>query len=201
MVLRDYKLPLLGFAAYSGTGKTTLLVQLLPRLRNMGLRVGMVKHAHHEFDVDQPGKDSYELRKAGASQMLIGSSRRTALVIEREPQAEPRLSELLPLLGSQELDLVLVEGFKAEAFPKIELHRAALDRPLRCREDENIIAVASDASLPCITHIPVLDLNKPEEIVDFILAYIGSHQRKASTGSKTVRGGYNYDKDSRSSIE
>lgn len=172
----DYHLPILGFAAFSGTGKTTLLVQLVPMLRQKGLRVGVVKHAHHKFDMDQPGKDSYELRKAGATQMLVGSSSRSALIIEREQPAEPRLADLLPMLDSNALDLVLVEGFKAEVFPKIELHRAGLERPLLCRNDESIIAVASDEALPSVTHIPVIDLNRPDEIVIFIMGYIGDPQ-------------------------
>jgi molybdopterin-guanine dinucleotide biosynthesis protein B len=174
-----YSLPIMGFAAFSGTGKTTLLVQLLPMLRQRGLRVGVVKHAHHEFDIDQPGKDSYELRKAGATQMLVASSRRSALVIECEQHVEPRLADQLSMLDSDALDLVLVEGFKTESFPKIELHRAGLDRPLLCNRDDSIIAVASDEPLTSVTHIPVINLNQPDEIANFILAYIAVPQSEA----------------------
>ena len=159
-----------------------MLVRLLPRLRARGLRVGVVKHAHHDFDTDQPGKDSYELRKAGATQMLVGSSRRSALIIERESTTEPRLAELLPLLDTGGLDLILVEGFKAEPFPKIELHRRALDRPLQCLEDDNIVAVASDTPLPSVTHIPVLNLNHADEIIDFLFDFANVPQHRAQAG-------------------
>ncbi|MFL6712642.1 MAG: molybdopterin-guanine dinucleotide biosynthesis protein B, partial [Sulfurifustis sp.] len=112
--------PILGIAAYSGTGKTTLLRKILPQLRGRGLRVAVVKHAHHSFDTDVPGKDSYELRKAGAVQMLVASRHRWALITETGDANEPRLDELLGQLDQSNLDLILVEGFKAEAFPKIE---------------------------------------------------------------------------------
>lgn len=174
--------PIVGFAAYSGTGKTTLLVQLIPMLRQKGLSIAVVKHAHHNFDVDKPGKDSYELRTAGATQMLVGSSRRSVLIAEKESRAEPGLQDLLPMLDTSELDLVLVEGFKTESFPKIELYRSAVDRPLRCHDDHSIIAVASDIPIPSVTHVPVLDLNQPVQIADFILAHIAAPQHKASTG-------------------
>jgi len=180
----NYKgVPILGFAAYSGTGKTTLLLKLVPILRQKGLNIAVVKHAHHDFDTDQPGKDSYELRKAGASQMLVGSSRRSALIIEREQGSEPGLQDLLTMLDPGTISLILVEGFKAESFPKIELHRAEMDRPLRCHKDQDIIAVASDSSLPTVKHIPVLDLNRPGGIADFILAYIAGPQQTVRAGA------------------
>ena len=166
-----YPLPLLGFCAYSGTGKTTLLRQLLPLLKNQGLRVGVVKHAHHSFDIDQPGKDSYELRRAGADQMLVASRQRIALVMEsRTPQTEPELEEALAVLQPDRLDLVLVEGFKHAAIPKIELHRPSLGKPLLYPQDKHIIAVASDAPLSTpTTSLTLLDLNQPNAIVQFIL--------------------------------
>ena len=174
--------PMLGFAAHSGTGKTTLLVRLLPLLRQKGLSIAVVKHAHHSFDTDQPGKDSYELRKAGAAQMLVGSSRRSALIVERPIdtglQAEPVLADLLPLLDCTALDLILVEGFKTDAYPKIELHRAGLERPLLCLDDESIVAVASDEPVPAVTHIPVMDLNQADEISEFIVEFTSVPQRK-----------------------
>jgi molybdopterin-guanine dinucleotide biosynthesis protein B len=170
-MLSNARRPILGFAAYSGTGKTTLLTRLLPLLRGRGVRVGMVKHAHHGFDVDTPGKDSYELRKAGAGQMLVASRRRFALMVEHEDgRPEPQLNELLAFLDQGRLDLILVEGFKHEGFPKVELHRPALDKPLLFPDDENIVAVASDAGLPIPCPLPVLDLNRPEAILDFILS-------------------------------
>jgi len=179
----NYKgVPILGFAAYSGTGKTTLLLQLVPMLRQKGLNIAVVKHAHHDFDTDQPGKDSYELRKAGASQMLVGSSRRSALIVEHELGTEPGLRDLLSMLETGAISLILVEGFKAESFPKIELHRAAMNRPLRCHKDQDIIAVASDTSLPSVKHIPVLDLNSSGEIAEFILAYIAGPKQSLRAG-------------------
>lgn len=164
--------PILGVAAYSGTGKTTLLRKILPQLRGRGLRVGMIKHAHHSFDTDVPGKDSYELRKAGATQMLVASRHRWALVTETGDASEPRLDELLPHLDHEQLDLILVEGFKAEAFPKIELHRPALGHPLLCTLDRTIIAIATDAPLSIDPRVAVLDLNQPEQITDFILQHV-----------------------------
>ena len=161
--------PVLGIAAYSGTGKTTLLRKMLPQLRAHGLRVAMVKHAHHSFDIDVPGKDSYELRKAGATQTLIASRHRWALVTETGDADEPRVDELLAHLDHSSLDLILVEGFKAEAFPKIELHRPSQGHPLLCTLDASIVAIATDAPLDHAVLIPTLDLNQPERIVEFIL--------------------------------
>ena len=173
--------PLLGFAAYSGTGKTTLLRRLLPLLKAHGLRVGVVKHAHHGFDTDIPGKDSYELRKAGAAQMLVASRRRWALVTETANAREPRLEDALRHLDQASLDLILIEGFKAEAFPKIELHRPSLGHPLLCQADRSIIAVASDAPLAIDPGIPQLDLNRPQEIAEFMLRVLGLEQAKTSS--------------------
>lgn len=167
----SYQRPLLGFCAHSGTGKTTLLRQLLPLLKQQGLRIGMLKHAHHSFDIDHPGKDSYELRKAGAEQMLVASRQRLALVIESPPtQNEPTLEDALPLLQPDKLDLVLVEGFKQAAIPKIELHRAQLGKPLFFPHDPNIIAIASDAILPSLpATLTQLDINRVDTIAQFIL--------------------------------
>lgn len=163
--------PVLGFAAFSGTGKTTLLVKLLPRLRAAGLRIGMIKHAHHKFDVDVPGKDSYELRKAGASQMLVTSSRRWALMTDLDEERDPVLQEMLDRLDQAGLDLVLVEGFKHEAFPKIELHRPATGSALICPEDPNVIAVATDAPLAVPPGLPLLDLNDVDGIAQFVQSF------------------------------
>jgi len=169
----DTKLPLLGFAAFSGTGKTTLLKKIIPLLKAKGIRLGIIKHAHHNFDIDQPGKDSYELRKAGADQMLIASSRRWALMVETPNQHEAELDSLITRLDQTQLDLILVEGFKHVAFAKIELHRDAVKKPYLFPDDNNIIAVALDDSvLPVDCALPVLDINNPEEIVSFILKEI-----------------------------
>jgi molybdopterin-guanine dinucleotide biosynthesis protein MobB len=169
----QYPKPLLGFAAWSGTGKTTLLVQVLPLLKQRGLRIAMLKHAHHNFDVDQPGKDSYELRKAGASTMLISSSRRTALMLDKDIESEPDLQQLLGHIPADTVDLVLVEGFKQWPFPKIELYRKDVGKPLLYPEDRNIIAIADDGSLGQSPGIPRLDINQPQQIADFILQFIG----------------------------
>ncbi len=165
----DFAIPVLGFAAWSGTGKTTLLSQVLPLLRGSGLRCALVKHAHHDFDIDHPGKDSYELRKAGAGQVLIASRRRWALMVEREYEQDPPLAELLRHLDPTQADLVLVEGFKHEHLPKIELHRPALGRPLLYSDDPDIIAVASDQ--PLDVPIPRLDLNDPASIAAFVVEF------------------------------
>ncbi|XKH58879.1 molybdopterin-guanine dinucleotide biosynthesis protein B [Halomonas sediminis] len=116
-------LPLLGIAAWSGTGKTTLLEKLLPVLREQGLKVAVIKHAHHEFDVDKPGKDSHRLRCAGATPMLVASHKRLALMMETPGQEEPDLPALVESLRCYSPDLILVEGFKTWPFPKLALHR------------------------------------------------------------------------------
>lgn len=166
----DYPLPLIGFSAFSGTGKTTLLKRLLPILRERGLRIAVIKHAHHLFEIDHPGKDSHELRAAGASQTLVASRRRMALVTEFEQgHPEPTLNELLSALDPNGIDLVLVEGFKHAAFPKIELHRPALGKPMLCLRDPQIVAIATDGEIPAAPDaLPRLDLNDPDEIARFI---------------------------------
>ncbi len=171
--------PMMGFSAYSGSGKTTLLRMLIPLLGERGLRVGLVKHAHHDFEVDYPGKDSYELRKAGASQVVVASRKRVACVAEfRQPKNEPTLAEALAPLCADRLDLVLVEGFKREAIPKIELHRPTLGRPLICLRDSHVVAVATDdPKLDTGTaDVALLDLNRPLQIADFLLDYLGFNQ-------------------------
>ena len=170
----DYPLPLVGFCAFSGTGKTTLLTHLLPLLKNRGLRIGVVKHAHHRFDIDYPGKDSFELRLAGASQMLVASRKRMAWVKEtQENRPEPVLEEALLALETEHLDLVLVEGFKQAAIPKIELHRPALGKPLMYPAMSNIIAIATDVPLADKNiNLPLLNLNQPVDIAEFIIETI-----------------------------
>ncbi len=171
-------LPLLGFAAYSGTGKTTLLEALIPKLTAAGLRLGVLKHAHHNFDVDVPGKDSYRLRKAGASQMLIASRNRHVLMTET-PDAEAEFNYLLSRFDSEKLDVILVEGCKNIAFPKIELHRKELDKPWLYSNDSNIIAIAADEVVN--TSLPQLDINNLDSIAQFVIDYITSKNH-----SKTV---------------
>ena len=163
------RVPLLGFAAYSGTGKTTLLKQLIPLLKAEGLRVGLIKHAHHEADVDQPGKDSHELRLAGASPVMLSTARRRAIIMEHATPHDPVLDEELRYLDQSALDLLLVEGFKRESFPKIELHRASLGHDLIYPKDSQVIAIAVDAVLAPPPPIPCLDINEPRQLLDFIL--------------------------------
>ncbi|MCW9024671.1 MAG: molybdopterin-guanine dinucleotide biosynthesis protein MobB [Gammaproteobacteria bacterium] len=161
--------PLLGFVAFSGTGKTTLLQQLIPLLKQEGLNIGMIKHAHHHFDIDIPGKDSYELRKAGADQVLVASQKRWALITETpDSDVDPDLQQMVNALEQPRLDLILVEGFKHVSFPKIELHRPSLNQPLLFPDDKDIIAIATDTALPVETTLPVLDLNNPESFFIFI---------------------------------
>ncbi|HHF3031353.1 TPA: bifunctional molybdopterin-guanine dinucleotide biosynthesis adaptor protein MobB/molybdopterin molybdotransferase MoeA [Vibrio diabolicus] len=163
-------IPILGFAAYSGTGKTTLLEALLPKLTEAGLRIGMLKHAHHNFDVDKPGKDSYRLRKAGASQMLIASRNRFALMTETL-EAEAEFEYLLTRFDEDKLDVVLVEGCKNIAFPKIELHREEVGKPWLYPHDENIIAIASDTA-ELDSELPQMNINDLDAIAQFVLQYV-----------------------------
>ena len=146
-----------------------MLTLLIPVLRSNGLKIGLVKHAHHLFDIDQPGKDSYELRKAGACEIMVASAKRWALVHESpEREGDPSLKELLPHLSLSELDLVLVEGFKHEPLAKIELHRPSLGKPLLYPNDTGIIAFATDVPPSEEIQLPVLDLNNIDEMADFI---------------------------------
>ncbi|MEI6067341.1 MAG: molybdopterin-guanine dinucleotide biosynthesis protein B [Methylococcaceae bacterium] len=167
--------PLLGFAAFSGTGKTTLLTQTIPILKHHGLRIGLIKHSHHNFQIDQPSKDSFRLREAGASPVMLVSTHRRAIITEITPEQEPRLDDQLKLFDQSELDLILVEGFKAEPFPKIELHRPSLNKPLLYPNDPNIIAIASDVALETPDTLTRLDINQPEMIAAFILNQFMGH--------------------------
>ena len=179
----DFSLPLIGFAAFSGTGKTTLLLELLPIIKQAGLRVAVVKHAHHSFDMDYPGKDSYRLRDAGADEMLVAARHRMGWIREcREQRDEPSLGEALAMLDTTRLDLVLVEGFKHEIFPKIELHRTVLGRPLLFPDDPNVIAIATDGGKLAIDpgNLPVLSIDRPAEIGAFVLDFIGHGDRRQS---------------------
>jgi molybdopterin-guanine dinucleotide biosynthesis protein B len=158
---------IIGLAGYSGSGKTTLLGKAIPRLIARGLKVSTLKHAHHEFDVDQPGKDSHTHRMAGATEVLVSSSRRFALVHELRGEREPSLATLLGKLAP--VDLVLVEGYKREPHPKLEVHRAAVGMPLLAPTDPAIVAIASDVALPAAP-VPVLDLNDIEGIVEILIS-------------------------------
>lgn len=162
-----FPVPVLGFAAYSGTGKTSLLIKLLPLMKLQGLRVAMIKHTHHDFEIDKPGKDSYELRKAGANQVLIASDKRSAVLTEYDEPAEIDLLTLVEKLDLKNIDLVLVEGYRHVPFAKIELHRPSLGKDLLFREDSSVVAVASDDDIDT-GDIPLLNLNAPDEIAGFI---------------------------------
>jgi molybdopterin-guanine dinucleotide biosynthesis adapter protein len=157
-----------GIAGFSGSGKTTLIEKLIPLFSTRGLTVSLIKHAHHSFDVDQPGKDSYRHRRAGAGEVLVTSSRRWVLMHELGGVAEPELQEQLQHLAP--CDLVLIEGFKRDAFPKLEIHRLANGKPLLQPDDPHIVAIACDTPLPK-TNVPVIDLNDIERIVDVLLEH------------------------------
>jgi molybdopterin-guanine dinucleotide biosynthesis protein MobB len=171
----SFSKPVLGFVAFSGTGKTTLLTQLIPLLADRGIRTGVIKHAHHNFDIDKPGKDSYELRKAGARQMLVASGRRWALMTETDLDGDPELELLIDRLDPDSIDLVLVEGFKHVPYTRIELHRPALEHPLLYPDDSTIIAMATDSPIDSGT-LPILDINDVEAITEFVLAWINEQQ-------------------------
>ena len=162
--------PLLAIAAYSGTGKTTLLKQLIPLLKQRHIHVGLIKHTHHDMDVDTPGKDSYELRKAGADQTLVASDRRWALMTETPEQQSLDLQYLASRFDRSKVDVILVEGFKHEPVSKIILYREDIGRPLEDMLDEFVIAVASDQSITVKSRS--LDLNQPESIADFIVKWL-----------------------------
>lgn len=168
---KETMIPLLAIAAWSGTGKTTLLKKLIPALCEHGIRPGLIKHTHHDMDVDKPGKDSYELRKAGAAQTLVASQQRWALMTETPEQKELDLAWLVSRMDASKLDMVLVEGFKHEAVAKILLFRQGCGHnEEELILDEHVIAVASD--IPLAVAVPVLDLNDVSQISVFILRWL-----------------------------
>jgi len=155
----------IGLAGWSGSGKTTLLAKLLPVLIARGRTVSTLKHAHHEFDIDKPGKDSHTHRLAGAREVLISSARRWALMHELRDEPELGLRELLTRLSA--VDLVIVEGYKTQSHPKLEVHRAVVGKPLLYPSDPNIVAIASDTR-PRNLALPFADLNDVEAIADLV---------------------------------
>jgi len=159
---------IIGLAGWSGSGKTTLITKVLPRLIARGCRVSTLKHAHHGFDLDQPGKDSFMHREAGATEVVISSAKRFALLHELRDETEWDLPALLGKFTA--VDLVLIEGFKRDAFPKIEIYRAANGKPLIHPDDPLIVAIASDTALPQVK-VPVIDLNDIERIADVLLKH------------------------------
>jgi molybdopterin-guanine dinucleotide biosynthesis protein B len=155
-----------GFAGWSGSGKTTLIEAIIPRLTSAGLRVSLVKHAHHEFDIDTPGKDSWRHRHAGCTEVLVTSSVRWALMHELRGDAELSLAQAVARLGP--CDLVLVEGYKRAALPKLEVWRPSLEKPALHPDDPNIVAVATDAPGAVAGGLPVLDLADRDAIATFV---------------------------------
>ena len=154
---------LIGFAGWSGAGKTTLIVKLIPELNRRGVRVSTIKHAHHNFDLDQPGKDSYRHRAAGAEEVLVASANRVALMRELRGAPEPSLAELLRLL--EPVDLVLIEGFKRDPYPKIEVFRLANGKPPLYPDDPNIVGLISDTALGRLPHAPIDDIPAAADLV------------------------------------
>ena len=157
---------IIGLAGWSGSGKTTLLTKVIPRLVGRGLKVSTLKHAHHAFDVDQPGKDSHTHRVAGATEVLVSSANRFALMHELRGRPEWRLDALLDKLSP--VDLVLVEGFKREAHPKLEVYRAVVGKPLLAPDDPNIVAIASDG--PVAASVPVVSLDNIDAVAELLVA-------------------------------
>ena len=165
-----------GLAGWKGSGKTTLVVRLLPELISRGYSVSTLKHAHHDFDIDKPGKDSFEHRHAGATEVMVTSARRWALMHENRDAPEPGVAEITAHMSP--VDLLLIEGFKHHAHPKLEIHRPSTGHQLLCRDDRHIVAVASDAPLPDVA-LPDFDLNDVRAIGDFILAHLNLDQGRA----------------------
>ena len=162
-----YPQHIVGITGVSGSGKTKLLIRLIPIFTRRGYRVATIKHAHHDFEIDKPGKDSYEHRVAGATEVLVASTRRWAIIHENETPKEATLPELIARISPS--DIILVEGFKAATHPKIEVYRQTLGTEPLYKENNTIVAIASDVEIPG-AHIPVIDLNDARAITDFILS-------------------------------
>ncbi len=165
-----------GLAGWSGSGKTSLMVRLLPELVGRGLSVSTMKHAHHAFDVDTPGKDSYEHRQAGATEVLVTSANRWALMHELRGAPEAQMEELVARMSP--VDLLLIEGFKHHAHDKLEVFRRDVGKPLLCVSDPRVVAVASDGAVP-EARVPVIDLDDTRAIADFIAAHCGLARGRA----------------------
>ncbi len=165
--------PVIGFSAYSGSGKTTLLEKLIPILSARNLRVAVIKHAHHSFDIDRPEKDSYKIRKAGAQQILISSQKRWAMIHEHANEnSELTLQEALLHISVENIDLVIVEGYKSSPIAKIEIHRPTLGKPLISASDKYVIAIATDEPAMVKSNLPLLDLNDTEMIASYIEQFL-----------------------------
>ncbi len=168
--------PIIGLCAYSGSGKTTLLEKLIPIFTAYRLKVAVIKHAHHTFDIDHPEKDSYKIRKAGAQQILISSQNRWALIHENVSEnAELSIEEALNQINIENIDFIIVEGFKDSPIPKIEIHRPELGKPLISNSDAHVIAIATDNMEKTHSSLPLLDLNDAAIIAKFIKDYISRY--------------------------
>ncbi|MFO0985866.1 MAG: molybdopterin-guanine dinucleotide biosynthesis protein B [Alphaproteobacteria bacterium] len=165
-----------GIAGWSGSGKTSLVVRLVPELVGRGHSISTMKHAHHAFDVDTPGKDSYEHRRAGATEVLVGSANRWALMHELRGAPEPRMEDLVARMTP--VDLLLIEGFKHHAHDKLEVFRRDVGKPLLCVADPRVVAVASDGAVP-EARVPVLDLDDTRAVADFVVAHCGLARGRA----------------------
>ncbi len=175
---------IIGLAGWSGSGKTTLVTGVIPVLVGRGLKIATVKHAHHDFDTDQPGKDSWLHRQAGASEVAIVSSRRWAIVHELRDEPEPPFADIVAKLSP--IDLVIVEGFKRHPHPKLEVYRAAVGKPLLHPDDDCIVAIATDAPLPQ-AQVPVLMLDDLESLANVLQAEALPPERISALAGKTVR--------------
>jgi molybdopterin-guanine dinucleotide biosynthesis protein B len=169
-----FPIPVLGIAARSGTGKTSLIERLIPALIARGLRVGAIKRSHHDFEIDRPGKDSDRMRRAGARQVLLASAHRSALITEGDGRTEPQLPALLLQLDPNTLDLVLVEGFRRDPIPKLEVHRRVIGHPMLCLEDPCVIAVVTDAPVEVPPGVLALPLEDAGRIAAFVVEWMVS---------------------------
>jgi molybdopterin-guanine dinucleotide biosynthesis protein B len=160
-----------GLAGWSGSGKTTLVVDLIPEISSRGLTVSTMKHTHHRFDIDRPGKDSFNHREAGAQEVMIASSTRWALMQELRDKPEPDIQELISHMSP--VDLVLIEGFKSYPHPKIEVYRPSIGKPVLFKDDPSVVAMATNEAMTMDINIPLLDLDDIVSIADYILAHVG----------------------------
>lgn len=171
----SFSKPVIGLSAYSGSGKTTLLEKLIPIFSAHKLRVAVIKHAHHTFDIDHPEKDSYKIRKAGAQQILISSQKRWAMIHEHATENEElSLQEALQHIVVENIDFVIVEGFKSAPIDKIEIHRPALGKPLIAATDKYVVAIATDEPAKLESNLPLLDLSQTEKIAEYIEQFIAN---------------------------
>lgn len=164
---KSFVVPVMGFAGYSGSGKTTLITKVIGLLRQKGLRTAVLKHAHHSVDLDKPGKDSYKIREAGADQVLLASDQRWALMVENPKDNIPSLDQLLQHFDSASTDVILIEGHKSKEHPKIEVYRESCGHAPLYPGDSDIVAIATDSKLD--TELPLLDINRPESVCEFIV--------------------------------